>query len=93
MKDADAASGGAAAGEVFQWLLDVLNRLDQAHIFYALNHTRPDSMMVAISVPGWHWEVEFMADGSVEVERYEAVAGVQSDPKLLEALFADADPS
>jgi len=32
-----------------------------------------------------------MADGSVEVERYESVAGVQSDPKLLEALFADAD--
>jgi hypothetical protein len=93
MKDTDVASRSAAAGEVFQRLLDFLNRLGQAHIFYALNHTRPDSMMVAISLPGWHWEVEFMADGSVEVERYESVAGVQSDPKLLEALFADADPS
>jgi hypothetical protein len=34
-----------------------------------------------------------MADASVDVERYESVAGVQSDPKLLEALFADADPA
>jgi hypothetical protein len=48
---------------------------------------------VAISLPGWHWEVEFMADGSVEVERYESVTGVQSDPNLLEALFAGAEPS
>jgi hypothetical protein len=28
-----------------------------------------------------------MADGSVDVERYELVAGVRSDPTLLEALF------
>jgi hypothetical protein len=70
-----------------------LNRLDDSHIFYVLGHTRPDSMMVAISLPGGHWEMEFMADGSVEVERYESVAGVQSDPELLEALFAGADPA
>jgi hypothetical protein len=90
MEQADVASRGAA-GEVFERLLALLNRLDDAHIFYALGHTRRDCVMVGISLPGWHWEVEFMADGSVEVERYESVAGVQSDPKLLEALFADAD--
>jgi hypothetical protein len=93
MEQADVASGAAGAGEVFGRLVDFLNRLDEAHIFYVLGHTRPDSVMVGISLPGWHWEVEFMADGSVDVERYESVAGVQSDPKLLEALFADADPA
>lgn len=93
MNRVDVASRGGAAGEVFERLLDFLNRLDEAHIFYALGHTRPDSVMVGISLPGWHWEVEFMADGSVDVERYASVAGVQSDPNLLEALFADADPA
>jgi hypothetical protein len=93
MEDADVVSAGVAAGAVFERLLDFLNRLDEAHIFYTISHTRPDSMMVAISLPGRHWEIEFMAGGSVEVERYESVAGVQSDPKLLEALFADADPA
>jgi hypothetical protein len=48
--------------------------------------------MVDISLPGSRWEVEFMADGSVDIERYEAVAGVENDPRLLEALFADIDP-
>ena len=93
MEHADIAASDAAAGEVFERLLNFLNRLDEVHIFYVLGHTRPDSVMVTVALPGWHWEVEFMADGSVEVERYESVAGVQSDPQLLEALFSDADPA
>lgn len=49
--------------------------------------------MVDIALPGQRWEVEFTADGSVDVERYESVAGVENDPDLLETLFASADPS
>jgi hypothetical protein len=93
MKHADIGSSDAAPGEVFERLLNFLNRLDEAHTFYALGHTRADSVMVTAVVPGWHWEVEFVADRSVEVERYESAAGVQSDPQLLEALFSGADPA
>jgi hypothetical protein len=56
--------------EVFGRLLDFLNRLDAAHVYYTLGHTRPESVMVDISLPGWRWEVEFMLDGSIEIERY-----------------------
>ena len=70
-----------------------MNKLDEAHIFYVLGHNQADSVMIDISLPGWHWEVEFIADGSVDVERYESVASVQSDPTLLKALFTDADPA
>jgi hypothetical protein len=65
-------------------VLDVLNRLDGAHISYDLKHTRPDSLMADIAVPGWRWEVEFMSDGSLEIERFRSVAGVETDPSLLE---------
>jgi hypothetical protein len=75
--------------EVFGLLLDFLNRLDAAHLQYVLGHTRPESVMVDISVPGWRWEVEFMIDGSIEIERYQSVTGVEDDPQLLERLFAD----
>ena len=30
-----------------------------------------------------------MLDGSIEVERYQSVAGVEDQPQLLEELFAD----
>jgi len=79
----------ADLGEVFERLLDFLNRLDIAHIYYTLIHTRPESMMVDIMLRGWRWEVEFTADGSVEIERYESVAGTESDLDLLKDLFAD----
>lgn len=47
--------------------------------------------MVEIALPGWHWEVEFMADGEVEIERYQSVAGVEVQPGLLDELFADLE--
>ena len=92
MEQANVAFYGDAEGGTFGRLLDFLNRLDGAHVFYTLGHTRPDSVMVDISLPGLRWEVEFMADGSIDIERYESVAGVENDPRLLEALFADIDP-
>jgi hypothetical protein len=80
---------GDAAGGIFGRLLDLLNRLDAARIHYGLAHRRPDSVMIEVSLPGWRWEVEFMADGSVDVERYRSVAGVENDPALVELIFAD----
>jgi hypothetical protein len=56
------------------------------------HHTRPESVMVDISLPGWRWEVEFISDGSIEIERYESAAGVETDPELLKDLFAGAEP-
>jgi len=75
--------------DVFGRLLDFLNRLEAAHVHYTLGHTRPESVMVGISLPGWRWEAEFMLDGSIEIERYQSVAGVEDQPQLLEELFAD----
>lgn len=92
MEQADAAFYGDMEGGVFGRLLDFLNRLDRAHIFYKLDRTRPDSVMIDISLPGWRWEVEFMVDGSIDIERYESVAGVENDPGLLERMFDAADP-
>jgi hypothetical protein len=92
MDQADAAFYAETEGGVFGRLIDFLNRLDGAHIFYKLDHTRPDSVMIDISLPGARWEVEFMADGSIDIERYESVAGVENEPRLLETIFEDADP-
>jgi hypothetical protein len=78
---------GESRGAVFARLLAFLNRLDQANAWYRLGHTRPDSVMVEIALPGWRWEVEFMADGAVEIERYQSVAGVEDQPELLEEIF------
>jgi hypothetical protein len=53
----------------------------------------PESVMVDISLPGWRWEVEFMLDGSIEIERYQSVSGADDDRRLLEELLANVDLS
>jgi hypothetical protein len=77
--------------EVFGRLVEFLNRLDKSNIYYRLGHTRPDSIMVEIVLPGSRWDVEFMTDGSVEIKRYQSVGGVEDNPGLLEEVFADID--
>jgi hypothetical protein len=43
--------------------------------------------MMDIPLPGWRWEIEFMIDGSVDIERYRSVVGAENDLGFLEALF------
>jgi hypothetical protein len=50
-------------------LSEFLNELDKRKIYYRLSRDR-DSIMVEIAVPGQRWEVEFMDDGTIEIEKF-----------------------
>jgi hypothetical protein len=51
-----------------QKLLDFLDELEQRKISFTLRRSRSGTIMVEIAVPGERWEVEFFADGHVEIE-------------------------
>lgn len=85
----DAAFYAEIEGGVFGRVLDLLNRMDEAHVYYKLDPTRPESVMVDVAVPGWRWEIEFLADGSLEIERLQSRSGVETNPALIEELFED----
>jgi glyoxylate carboligase len=78
-------------GDTFGRLLDFLNRLDQCQVHYSLRHTRPEPVMVDLALPGQRWEVEFMNDNTIEIERYESMASVENNPALLDDLLAEID--
>lgn len=79
----------ALHGDTFARLLDFLNSLDAAHIRYSLLHTRPDSVMIDVAVPGCRWEIEFMSDGSIEVERYQSAGDIETDEVILDDLLRE----
>jgi len=54
----------------FSKLTTFLKHLEHAHIHYTLASHREDTIMVLVTVPGERWEVEFLGDGTVEVERF-----------------------
>ncbi len=66
-------------------LLDFLQKLEDNDIYYRLNKVR-DGIMVEIAVPGQRWEVEFMRDGEIQVEKF-LTSGEILDERALEELF------
>jgi hypothetical protein len=75
----------------FRKLLDFLDRLENAKIWYRMHHVR-DSVMVEVAIPGERWEVEFFEEGHVEVERFVS-AGDTDDESVLSRLFSDGASS
>jgi len=67
-------------------LTTFLDKLDEERIQYTLTHQREDTLLVAVAVPGERWEIEFLIDGSVEVERFVSNGDIY-DEVMLQELF------
>ena len=63
-----------------------LDRLDSSDIHYTLSSVREGAVMVGVTVPGEHWEVEFMTDGDVEVEVFKSDGEIRN-LAIIEDLF------
>ena len=77
----------------FNQLLGFLRRLEAAKIAYQLRHSRYDALMVEINVPGERWEVEFLEDDEIEVERFRSNGHIDDEAALAElfAKFSDEE--
>ena len=79
----------------FDKMLAFLRRLEKAKIAYQLRHSREDAIMVRINVPGERWEVEFLEDGDIDVERFRSNGKIYDESMLAElfANYSDAEPT
>ncbi len=73
--------------QVFNNLVAFLDRLEQKRISYTLAHNRKEAILVLVAVPGERWEIEFLCDGIVEVEKFVSTGEI-SDAESLSELFA-----
>jgi hypothetical protein len=69
-------------------LLAFVSRLDSDRISYSLSVERANAVMVTVVVPGQRWEVEFMTDGSIEVEKFTS-DGQLYHPSQVDDLFRE----
>jgi hypothetical protein len=65
-------------------LLDFLARLEAASIHYTLDKVRPDAILVSVAVAGQRWEVEFMVEGTVEIEKFMSDGTIHGEEALGE---------
>jgi hypothetical protein len=64
--------------------------LQQRGARYEILVVRPDALMVAVTVPGERWEIEFFSDGRVELERFVS-QGVEERSSAVEDVLAFFD--
>ncbi len=76
----------------FRKLTTFLKKLDRGHIHYTLASHREEAIMVLVTVPGERWEIEFLGDGSVEIERFLSNGEICGEEALQELLSKYADP-
>lgn len=72
-----------ATETAYATMLGFLGRLDEHRLPYARALVRPQAIMVQFALPGERWEVEFLAEGPVEVERF------RSDGTIGDAIALD----
>ncbi|NJN99961.1 MAG: hypothetical protein HC875_40570 [Anaerolineales bacterium] len=72
---------------VFDKVMRFLDQLEQDGISYTLAHYREEALLVNVAVPGERWEIEFLTDGRVEIERFVS-RGEIADETGLADLFA-----
>ena len=79
----------------FDKLTTFLQQLEHGHIHYTLASHRDDAIMVCVTVPGERWEIEFLGDGSVEVERFISNGEIYGEEALSELLtqYRDQEPA
>lgn len=70
----------------FARMLLFLNRLEESHIAYRLEHVR-ESLIVVVVVPGERWEIEFFPDGHQEIEVFRSTGAISHDEALLGELL------
>lgn len=72
-------------------LLEFLQYLENQGISYTLGHHREEAIMVTVAVPGERWEVEFLRDGSVEVEKFISNGDIAGEEALNEFFSRHTD--
>ncbi len=71
---------------VFDRLTTFLGELERTGIRYTLAHNRDGAIMVIVAAPGERWEIEFLEDGTLEVERFVSEGQVCGEEALSELL-------
>jgi len=68
-------------------VLEFVGRLREAKIWFRLEANRYDGITVTVAVPGEIWEIDFLDDGTVDVEIFKS-DGMIFGREKIEELFA-----
>ncbi len=75
----------------YKKLLDLLDRLENAKIYYTLSHSQQDAISVKVDVPGERWEIDWYSNGTVDVEVLKSDGKIRREEALRELIDRFSD--
>lgn len=69
---------------LFNKLLTFLNQLERKKINYQIAHHREEAVMITVSIVGERWEIEFLDNGDIEVEKFISNGEIEGEESLKE---------
>jgi len=70
-------------------LYEILEELDNAKIYYQLERTRDNSVMICVTIPGSRLEIEVFNDGKIETSEFRGdeslISGREFVKKIIDA--------
>jgi hypothetical protein len=70
--------------DLFNKFLTFLNKLEQQKIHYQVSHHRDEAVMITVSIAGQRWEIEFLDNGDIEVEKFISNGEISGEETLKE---------
>jgi hypothetical protein len=70
-------------------LYDLLRKLEEAKIHFALARCRDDSILVSLTLVGERVEIDVFDDGSMEVSRFRGSEDIVGGAELVEKLIEE----
>ncbi len=68
----------------FNKFLTFVNQLEQQNINYQIAHHRDEAVMITVSLVGERWEIEFLDNGNIEVEKFISNGEIAGEEVLKE---------
>jgi hypothetical protein len=76
----------------FKRFNEFVNRLEAEKVPYRVCKIRDSAVLVEVFAPSEHWEIEFLEDGDIEIERYRS-DGRMYDESAFSELWRLVDDS
>jgi hypothetical protein len=65
-------------------LYELIDRLRQAKIHYSIRDDRESAVSIDVVVPGERWEIDLLADGTLEIEVFKSDGAIHGEAKLTD---------
>jgi len=85
-------SGRVTAEELLRKVWRVSERLEAKKIWHEIRAHRYDGVTILAHVPGQYWEIDFLEDGSVDVEVFRSSQTLE-DESAIERLIDESNAS